>query len=129
MIIGVPRGTGPAAENPQHPGVVIRSDWLDACEEAGYAGMTVSAAAQKLGVSRGRLSRVVHGRAPVTVDLAMKLEAGGCGTADLWMGMQTRYDIARARERLGQPYETAPVVRRIAEMRRETPPAQETRAA
>ncbi len=84
--------------NPQHPGTHIKVGCLDACDD--YPGMTVEAAAAKLGVSRVTLSRIVNGHRPVTVELAMKLEAIGWGVADNWLAYQTRWDLAQARKRL-----------------------------
>ncbi len=103
--------------NPLHPGRHIAGGWLDAVDE--YPGMSVSEAAEKLGVSRAALSRIVDGRAPVTPALAMKMEALGWATADTWLRLQTRYDIAQARKRLNQPRSSAPAARRIERMKAE----------
>ncbi len=54
-------------------------------------------------VARVTLSRIVNGHAPVTVSMALKLEAQGWAAADVWLHYQTRYDLAQARERLHQP--------------------------
>ena len=59
-------------------------------------------AAQSLGGSRVTLSRVLNGKAAISVSLALKLEAAGWGKADVWVGRQARYDLARERNRLGQ---------------------------
>ncbi len=94
--------------NPPHPGGMIKTGCLDAVDD--YPGMTVSEAAEKLGVSRTSLSRVVNGRGPITLDLAMKMEAIGWATADAWMRLQIDWDIAQARKRLNQPRAAAPAV-------------------
>ena len=96
--------------NPSHPGVLFRGGWLDAVDD--YPGMSVTAAAAKLGIDRGRLSRVVNGRAPISIDLALKMEALGWSTADNWLEAQTKYDLAQARKRLNQPLAQAPAVLR-----------------
>lgn len=95
--------------NPPHPGGIIRDGYLDASEE--YPGMTVAAAAAALGVNQADFLQVVNERRPITIDLAMKMEACGWGTADGWMRLQTKYDIAQARKRLNQPLASAPAVR------------------
>ncbi len=102
---------------------MVRNPWrpgrhIAACLEASddYPGMSVSEAARKLGVSRYRFFRVLHGRGPVTLDLALKMEALGWVTADLWLEMQTRYDLAQARKRLNRPLSAAPAVRRKNEL-------------
>lgn len=93
-------------ENPQHPGTHIKLGYLDACDD--YPGLTMAAAAKKLGVSVITLSRIVNGHRPVTVEMAMKLEAAGWDVADNWLAYQARYDIAQARKRLKQPLAAAP---------------------
>lgn len=66
--------------NPLHPGRMIKSGIMDAVDD--YPGMTLGAAAGKLGVSRVTLSRIVNGHAPVTVSMALKLETQGWAAAD-----------------------------------------------
>ena len=48
----------------------------------GERSLTVSEAARRIGLSRVALSRVLNGRAGISVSLALKLEAAGWGTAD-----------------------------------------------
>lgn len=103
-------GSSPHAwlrRNPPHPGrqIAARMEPLD-----DYLGLTVGEAARKLGVSRGHLSRVIHGRSPISLDLAMKMDALGWGTAEGWMEAQTRYDVSQERKRRKQPYAAAPAV-------------------
>ncbi len=96
--------------NPLHPGQHIKIGYLDACND--YPGMTLEAEAKKLGISRITLSRIVNGHRPVTVELALKLEAVGWGVADSWLAQQMRYDLAQARKRLNQPLAEAPATLR-----------------
>ncbi len=77
MIFGMPEDAALKARAP-HPGEVLQGDYPDAA--SGYPGASVSEAADKLGVSRGHLSCVLHGHRPVTVELVMKLEAAAAGT-------------------------------------------------
>ncbi len=86
--------------NPPHPGGMIQVGCLDAVDD--YPGMTISEAARKLGVSNESLSRVIHGRSAISIDLALKLEAVGWATADIWLKLQLSYDLAQARNRKGQ---------------------------
>ena len=74
---------------PPHPGVVIGEDVL------AELGLSVVEAAARLGVSRVTLSRVIHGHAGVSPNLAVRLERAGVGTARAWLAMQTNYDLAR----------------------------------
>ena len=87
--------------NPPHPGGLIRYGWIES-NNHDYEGMSVANAARKLGVSRESLSRVINGRAAISVELALKLEAAGWATADVWLEWQSAYDLARARNRKGQ---------------------------
>ena len=96
-------------DSPSHPGGILKSGYIEAFEN--YPGKTVGETAALLGVSRVTLSRVLNERRPVTLDLAMKLEKVGLATADIWMELQTKYDIAQARKRLNQPRAAAPAVR------------------
>ena len=87
--------------NPSHPGRHIYHGCLERVEGVSE-GLTVSAAARQLGISRVQLSRVLNGRSGITVSLALRLEAQGWGAAEAWMGLQAAYDIAQARNRTGQ---------------------------
>ncbi len=77
-------------KNPPHPGLMLRADVLEPL------GLGVTEAAQKLGMSRVALSRVVNGRAGISPDLAIRLEQAGVSTARFWMGLQSNYDLAAA---------------------------------
>lgn len=78
-------------KNPVHPGEILREDVL------ADLGLSVSEAASRLGVSRVTLSRVLHGHARISSNLAVRLEEAGVGTARAWLAMQTSYDLARER--------------------------------
>jgi addiction module HigA family antidote len=66
-------------------------------------GLTVSKAAQQLGVTRAALSRVLNGHAAISVDMALRIEQWlgieNGGKADLWLAQQTAYDLWQARAR------------------------------
>lgn len=74
-------------KNPVHPGEILREDVL------ADLGLTVSEAANRLGVSRVSLSRVLHGHARISSTLAIRLEAAGVGTARSWLAMQSAHDL------------------------------------
>jgi addiction module HigA family antidote len=80
-----------AMKTPVHPGEVLREDVL------AELGLGVSEAAKRLGVSRVTLSRVLHGHARISPNLAVRLEQAGVSTARAWLAMQTAYDLARER--------------------------------
>ena len=86
-------------KNPAHPGIVLR--------DAVFAplALSVSDAAERLKMSRPALSRVLNGRAAISPDLALRLEAAGVSEARFWLNMQTNYDLAQARDRQRPPIE------------------------
>jgi addiction module HigA family antidote len=88
--------------NPPHPGETLLEDVLPAL------GLSIAAFARHLGISRETLSRVLHGRAAISIDLALRLEEAGISSARLWLGVQADYDLWRARQ------QTRPVIQRLA---------------
>ncbi|HQY99489.1 MAG TPA: HigA family addiction module antitoxin [Propionicimonas sp.] len=76
---------------PVHPGEILREDVL------ADLGLSVSEAASRLGISRVTLSRVLHGHARISPNLAVRLEQGGVGTARAWLAMQSAHDLAAER--------------------------------
>ena len=83
-------------KNHPHPGELLREDVLLAL------GIEVTDAAQRLGMSRTTLARVINGRAGISSDLAIRLERAGVSTARFWMTLQTNYGLSQA-ERRAQP--------------------------
>lgn len=77
--------------SPVHPGELLREDVLN------ELGLDVAKAAARLGVSRVTLSRVLQGHAPISPNLAVRLEAAGVGTSREWLAMQTAHDLAQER--------------------------------
>ena len=82
--------------NPPHPGLTLRDDVLPAM------GLNVTQAAAQLGVSRVALSRTLNGRAAISSELALRLEAWlgveRGGDARVWMAEQTAYDLWQSRQ-------------------------------
>ena len=74
--------------NPPHPGLVLRE----------YLGdMAVSTAAAHLRVTRVTLSRLLNGKAGISASMALRLGAALGTSPDLWINMQSQYDLWRAR--------------------------------
>ncbi|MCG9027011.1 HigA family addiction module antidote protein [Laribacter hongkongensis] len=93
--------------NPPHPGETLREDIFPGL------GLTVTEAAKQLGVSRVALSRVANGKAAISPDMALRLEAwlGGPSTgpsAESWLRQQASYDLWQL-EQQGAP-KIAPAV-------------------
>ncbi len=82
--------------NPPHPGETLREDVLPAL------GLTVTQAAAQLGVTRAALSRVLNGRAGISPEMALRLEAWlgveHGGRADSWLAQQAACDLWKARQ-------------------------------
>jgi antitoxin HigA-1 len=88
----------PRMFNPPHPGLTLRDDVLPAL------GLSVTAAADQLGVSRVALSRVLHGRAAISPEMALRIEAwlgvDRGGDARVWLAEQTAFDMWHAEQRM-----------------------------
>jgi antitoxin HigA-1 len=81
--------------NPPHPGEIIREDCL------ATLGLSVTAAAEWLGVSRQSLSELLNGHNGVSAEMAIRLEKAGWGNAETWLGVQVAYDLWQAKQRAG----------------------------
>ena len=78
--------------NPPHPGETLKEDVLPAL------GLTVTQAAEQLGVARVTLSRVVNGHAAVSADMAIRLAQWLGGGAEKWLRLQLQYDLWHAKK-------------------------------
>ena len=79
--------------NPPHPGGVVKRQCLEPL------GLSVVRAARGLGVTRHALEDLVNEEAPMSADMAIRLSKAFGSTPETWLGMQTAYDLWRARER------------------------------
>ncbi len=79
--------------NPAHPGEIVREECLKPL------GLTVTAAAEALGVTRKTLSDLLNGHTGVSPDMAIRLEKVFGSTADTWLRMQMQCDLWEARQR------------------------------
>ena len=86
-----------SALNHPHPAAVLRDDVLPAL------GLSVTEAAAQLGVSRVTLSRTLNGRAAISPEMALRLQAwlgkDRGGDAGLWLRMQANYDLWQAEQK------------------------------
>jgi antitoxin HigA-1 len=80
-------------KNPPHPGAFIRTEIIEA------AGLTVTAAAAALHVSRPTLSSLLNNKANLSGDMALRIEKAFGVKMDTLMRMQSSYDIAQTRKR------------------------------
>ena len=82
--------------NPPHPGGIVKRQCLEPL------GLTVTRAADGLGVTRQALSEFVNERTGVSVEMAIRLSKAFGSTPETWLGMQMAYDLWQARDRAGQ---------------------------
>ena len=75
---------------PPHPGLSVRHDCLEPL------GLSVTAAAAVLDVSRKQLSELVNGRAGISPEMAIRLDKAFGGGAETWLRLQVSHDLARA---------------------------------
>jgi antitoxin HigA-1 len=79
--------------NPPHPGEVIKELCLDPLR------LTVTAAAEGLGVSRRTLSALLNGHAGISPDMALRLSKAFGRSPESWLQLQLQYDLWQAEQR------------------------------
>lgn len=79
--------------NPPHPGEVIRELCLEPL------GVTVTAAARSLGVSRKTLSELLNGKSGISPEMAVRLSIAFDTTPESWLTQQMHYDLWRAEQK------------------------------
>ena len=82
-----------AMHDPPHPGGVVRRQ----CPEP--LGLTVTRAAESLGVTRQALSELLNGRTGVSVKMSIRLSKAFGSTPETWLGMQMACDLWQVRGR------------------------------
>ena len=80
-------------KRPTHPGGFVKHEIIDPL------GLSVTRAAEVLGVTRATLSTLLNERAHLSPEMAVRIEKAFGVSMDTLMRMQNSYDIARARER------------------------------
>jgi addiction module HigA family antidote len=83
-------------KNPAHPGAFVKADIIDALN------LSVTDAAEVLGITRAALSSFLNGRSSLSPDMALRIEKAFGMSMDTLMRMQCSFDIAQARKRAGE---------------------------
>jgi addiction module HigA family antidote len=78
--------------NPPHPGEVIRGLYLEPL------GVSVTAAAKALGVSRKHLSQLMNGHMGISPEMAIRLSIAFGTSAESWLRQQMYYDLWHAEQ-------------------------------
>jgi addiction module HigA family antidote len=75
---------------PPHPGEILKRDYLEAL------GITVTLAAEGLGIARKNLSAIINLRAGISPEMALRLSNAFDTTPDFWLNLQMHYDLSKA---------------------------------
>ena len=81
--------------NPPHPGEVLK----ELCIEP--LNLTVTEAAEALGVSRKTLSAILNGRAGISPEMAIRLAKAFGTSPESWLNQQMQYDLWQAEQTVG----------------------------
>ena len=76
-----------------HPGTLLSELYMKPL------GLTVTATAKALRVSRKHLSELVNGRAGISAEMALRLSQAFNTTAEFWVNLQANYELSRAKKR------------------------------
>ncbi len=82
--------------DPPHPGEIVREECLASL------GLSVTEGAKVLGVTRQTLNNLVNERAGISPEMAIRLEKAFGSSAEMWLGMQTAFELAAARKHQDQ---------------------------
>lgn len=72
--------------NPLHPGEIVKDELIDA------TGMSVTEAAERLGVSRTALSRLLNAHSGISPEMALRLSKLFNTSIEMWINLQAQYD-------------------------------------
>jgi addiction module HigA family antidote len=76
---------------PSHPGAILKGLYLDELH------VTISAFAERIGVSRKVVSAIVNERQSVTPEMSLRFAAALKTTPDIWINLQRNYDLWQAK--------------------------------
>jgi addiction module HigA family antidote len=82
--------------NPPHPGEVLKELCLDPL------GLSVTRAAEALGVSRKTLSAILNGRSGISPEMALRLSKAFGTSAESWLNQQMHYDLWVTEQSIGK---------------------------
>jgi len=80
-------------KNPPHPGRIVRQDCIEPL------GLTITAAAKALGVTRQALNNLVNGKAGVSPEMAVRLSKAFGGSPEMWLRLQVNFDLAQVQQK------------------------------
>ena len=80
-----------AGYDPAHPALLLE-------ESIQELGLTITEASKRLGITRKHLSNIIHERASITPTVALAIEQHIGGKAEIWLGLQNKYDLWKLRQ-------------------------------
>ena len=83
---------------PIHPGRILKRE-MDARE------LSANKLALALRVPSGRITQIINGKRGVSAETALRLSRYFGNSARFWMNLQTRYELAKAEQDMGQKIE------------------------
>ncbi|MGK0289820.1 MAG: addiction module HigA family antidote [bacterium] len=92
---------------PTHPGKIIKEDYLVPLS------IKIKDMASNLGVSRKTLSKIVNEKGAISPDMALRLSRAFDTTPDLWLNLQTKYDLWIAEHAVGTWQSVKPISRQL----------------
>ena len=93
----------PTTRKPTHPGEIIKYDYMEPL------GLTVTALAAHLGISRKHLSQLLHEKSSVTPVMAIRLSRAFNTTPELWLNIQRKLDLWEAEQNPAAFVDVTPV--------------------
>jgi addiction module HigA family antidote len=91
MSITTERNQPMTMKNPPHPGLVVFEECIEPL------GLTITQAAEALGVTRNTLSELVNGKRGISPEMAVRLSKVFGGSDESWLVQQAQYDLAQVR--------------------------------
>ena len=79
--------------NPPHPGLVVKRTLINGAE------LTITEAAQILGVGRVTLSKILNQKSGISPEMAVRLSLALNTSSEMWMNMQSIYDLWQAEKK------------------------------
>ena len=83
-------------KKPPHPGRIVRQECIEPL------GLTITEAAERLGVTRQALNNLVNEKAGISPEMSIRLSKAFGSSAEVWLGLQMEYDLAQAEKDAGK---------------------------
>jgi addiction module HigA family antidote len=93
--------------DPIHPGEILLEDFMKPLK------VSINGLARDIGVPPGRISAIVNGKRAITADTALRLGKYFDTSSELWLGLQSEFDLRVAKRTVGPEIEKS-VHKRVA---------------